>query len=66
MEVETMGFPKPCTKALAMLLSGTRIPTVFFFLKSLGKLLFPGKMNVYGPGKARFKILKVAVSICRA
>jgi hypothetical protein len=32
----------------AMELSGTRIPTVVFFLNSLGKLLLPGKI-IYGP-----------------
>ena len=34
-----------------------------FYKKDL-PLLFPGKIKVYGPGKARFKILKVEVSIC--
>jgi hypothetical protein len=46
MEVDTIGFPKASTMALVMLLSGTRIPTVFFFLNSLGKLLFPGRIKV--------------------
>src|SRR5690606_33598743 len=61
-EVETMGFPNCLTNSNAILLSGTRIPTVFFFLNSFGKLLFPSKIKVYGPGKARFSILNVAVS----
>ena len=45
-EVDTIGFPKEETIAFTILLSGIRIPTVFFFLKTLGKLLLPGKINV--------------------
>jgi len=59
-----MGFPKLSTKALAILLSGIRIPTVFLFLNAFGRLLLPGKIKVYGPGKARFKSLNVVESIC--
>ncbi|MNL87958.1 hypothetical protein D3C87_2174000 [compost metagenome] len=64
MEVETIGLPNWRTNSKIIELSGTRIPTVVFFLNSLGRLLFPGKIKVYGPGNALFKILKVAVSIC--
>ena len=39
MEVETIGFPNFLTISCAILFSGTRIPTVFFFLNTLGKLL---------------------------
>ena len=60
-----MGLPNVRTKLVMILLSGTRIPTVFRFLKSLGRLLLPGSIKVYGPGRARFSILNVAVSIWR-
>lgn len=46
MDVDTIGFPSSLTNNCAMVLSGTRIPTVFFFLNSLGRLLFPGNMKV--------------------
>src|SRR5690606_18601851 len=49
--------------ARVMLLSGTRIPTVFFFvLNNFGTCPLALKINVNGPGRAFFSSLKVAVS----
>ena len=50
--------------ALAIELSGILIPTVFFFLNTLGNDLLPGNIKVYGPGKALLRSLYVGVSIC--
>jgi hypothetical protein len=48
-------IPSNFTIANAISFSGTLIPTVVFF-KFFGKLLFPGKIKVYGPGKALLTI----------
>ena len=45
-EVDTIGFPKVSMIDRTMLLSGILIPTVFFFLNTLGKVLLPGNIKV--------------------
>ena len=63
-EVDRRGLPNNFTIWRAILLSGTRIPTVFLLLaNSLGTLPLALKIKVKGPGKAFFKTLKVVVSI---
>src|SRR5690606_19973418 len=56
-----MGFPNCLTNSNAILLLGTRIPTVFFFLNSFGKLLFHSKINVYRSNKDRLSILNIEI-----
>ena len=46
MEVDIIGLPKLSTIALTILLFGIRIPTVFFFLNTLGNDLLPGSIKV--------------------
>jgi len=41
-----IGFPNSSTMALAIALSGILIPTVFFFLKTLGNDLLPSSIKV--------------------
>ncbi|MNP58381.1 hypothetical protein D3C76_1532920 [compost metagenome] len=63
MEVVTIGLPNCLTISRTMLLSGTRIPTVFFFeLNNLGTLVVALKINVKGPGNAFLRTRKTAVS----
>ena len=61
--MEAIGLPSSLTIANAISFLGTLIPTSFFFLNALGRLLFPFKINVYGPGRDLFNILNVGVLI---
>ena len=57
MEEDRMGLPNTSTNANAILLSGIRMPTTFFFFYSLGRLLLPLSRNVNGPGRHDFSCL---------